>query len=282
MHLHQIGVVFSEPHFIKSLLPWHNARLSCLLKECRHLLPPAYRQSALTDPPTSIASQPSLIDRNITTSATVLPACFSIHVMAVSFDDLWKIRAPCQKRCEFNLEIFDEMVDLARSRTGEVVEPQPLWEYPCYALHDPVEVTKLYLREDLGDVERHFKGMVELDLDKLSSSEASRPDRFKRHLLAARKVKRDEPELYFNGVAVWADWHFADKTLSSGPLIQDKLVGKKVLWNKTCQQGVHLLRRGVNLLAASPAIAARTSKVFHYSVDVTQGQLVFSFHLGET
>ncbi|KAA0202799.1 hypothetical protein HAZT_HAZT008656 [Hyalella azteca] len=328
---HKIGVVFAEPHFNSSLLPWHNVRLSSLLSECSHLLPPSYASvqphssksspsdqrpqelsssetngrnvsedvpSNLTNPtdfesnsfvsrsvdlnfPTSKSLEshcagntvPSL---PISTSAMLLPACVSIHVMAVSFDDLWKIRAPCRQRCGFDLTAFDEMVDLARTGTGEVVEPQPLWEYPCYSLHEPVMITKLYLREPICGVQRHFKGNVELDVDALRASDAARPDRIKRQ--ARDKSADAQPELYFNGVAVWADWHFADQTISTGPLAHDHLTGRKVAWNATCHQGVHLLRHPRSLL--SPATSG-ISKIFHYCLDLKDGNFSFKFQLEE-
>ncbi|KAJ7997782.1 hypothetical protein DPEC_G00215690 [Dallia pectoralis] len=104
----QISVLLGEPYFSTGLLPWH----SLFFWYCR----------------TSLA-------RLLAPDATVLPRSATLHVVAVEFRDLWRIRAPCGTCEGFDVGPMDEMVqkslDFHESREAE---PHPLWEYPCRAL----------------------------------------------------------------------------------------------------------------------------------------------------
>ena len=107
----QIGVVFSEPHFNTSLLPWHNIRTNFLLKESRHFLPQPTSKKASVDA-TSVEGKSrisSVAPVDVLTSALVLPAQMELYALPVSFLNLWKIRAPCHQRCGFDLKLFDEV-----------------------------------------------------------------------------------------------------------------------------------------------------------------------------
>uniref|UniRef100_I3JXW3 Protein arginine N-methyltransferase n=1 Tax=Oreochromis niloticus TaxID=8128 RepID=I3JXW3_ORENI len=104
----QISVLMGEPYFSTSLLPWH----SLFFWYCRTALAGLLRPNA-----------------------SILPRAASLHMVAVEFQDLWRIRAPCGTCEGFDVTPMDEMVqrslDFHESREAE---PHPLWEYPCRAL----------------------------------------------------------------------------------------------------------------------------------------------------
>ncbi|XP_053175311.1 protein arginine N-methyltransferase 7 [Scomber japonicus] len=103
-----ISVLMGEPYFSTSLLPWH----SLYFWYCRTALAGLLRPDV-----------------------TILPCSATLHMVAVEFQDLWRIRAPCGTCEGFDVTPMDEMVqqslDFHESREAE---PHPLWEYPCRAL----------------------------------------------------------------------------------------------------------------------------------------------------
>ncbi|KAG8230327.1 hypothetical protein J437_LFUL000598 [Ladona fulva] len=103
-------MVFGEPNFFSSLLPWHNLRFWFKKDSLSELLHP---------------------------EAVLLPRGASIWAMPVSFVDLWKIRAPVHSAEGLRMESFDQLIELSRSIGDDQIEPQPLWEYPCTALSSP-------------------------------------------------------------------------------------------------------------------------------------------------
>uniref|UniRef100_A0A667YIP3 Protein arginine N-methyltransferase n=1 Tax=Myripristis murdjan TaxID=586833 RepID=A0A667YIP3_9TELE len=105
----QISVLMGEPYFSTSLLPWH----SLFFWYCRTAL------AGLLQP-----------------GATILPCSASLHIVAVEFQDLWRIRAPCGTCEGFDVRPMDEMKSLDFRESREA-EPHPLWEYPCRALTPP-------------------------------------------------------------------------------------------------------------------------------------------------
>lgn len=104
----QISVLMGEPYFSTSLLPWH----SLFFWYCRTALTASLRPDA-----------------------TILPRSATLHMVAVEFQNLWRIRAPCGTCVGFDVTAMDKMVqrslDFCESREAE---PHPLWEYPCRAL----------------------------------------------------------------------------------------------------------------------------------------------------
>uniref|UniRef100_A0A3B4WNK7 Protein arginine N-methyltransferase n=1 Tax=Seriola lalandi dorsalis TaxID=1841481 RepID=A0A3B4WNK7_SERLL len=104
----QISVLMGEPYFSTSLLPWH----SLFFWYCRTALAGLLRPSA-----------------------TILPCSATLHMVAVEFQDLWRIRAPCGTCEGFDVTPMDEMVQQSLDfRESREAEPHPLWEYPCRAL----------------------------------------------------------------------------------------------------------------------------------------------------
>ncbi|KAM9375966.1 protein arginine N-methyltransferase 7 isoform 2-T2 [Pholidichthys leucotaenia] len=110
----QISVLMGEPYFSTSLLPWH----SLFFWYCRTAL------AALLRP-----------------NATILPCSASLHMVAVEFQDLWRIRASCGICEGFDVTPMDEMVQHSLDfRESREAEPHPLWEYPCRALTQSTSV----------------------------------------------------------------------------------------------------------------------------------------------
>ncbi|XP_044735077.1 protein arginine N-methyltransferase 7 isoform X2 [Chrysoperla carnea] len=121
--LNEIQVVFSEPNFLTSLLPWDNFQYYILFNSIREHLPK---------------------------DVTIIPSKGTIKGVAVEFLDLYKIRAPLGECEGFIMDKFDKMIDLASKLSDYPVEPQPLWEYPCKALSEPFQMFELNLNNDLS------------------------------------------------------------------------------------------------------------------------------------
>ncbi|XP_054633188.1 protein arginine N-methyltransferase 7 [Dunckerocampus dactyliophorus] len=110
----QISVLMGEPHFSTSLLPWH----ALFFWYCRTALAGFLRPDA-----------------------TILPCSATLHMVAVEFQDLWRIRAPCGICEGFDVTPMDEMVQKSLDfRESREAEPHPLWEYPCRALSQSATV----------------------------------------------------------------------------------------------------------------------------------------------
>uniref|UniRef100_A0A8C7MXC2 Protein arginine N-methyltransferase n=1 Tax=Oncorhynchus kisutch TaxID=8019 RepID=A0A8C7MXC2_ONCKI len=104
-------MLIGEPYFSTSLLPWH----SLYFWYCR-----------------------TALVRLLTPNATILPCSATLCMVAVEFQDLWRIRAPCGTCEGFDVGPMDEMVQQSLDfRESHEAEPQPLWEYPCRALTQP-------------------------------------------------------------------------------------------------------------------------------------------------
>ncbi|XP_061645337.1 protein arginine N-methyltransferase 7 [Phyllopteryx taeniolatus] len=104
----QISLLIGEPYFCTSLLPWH----SLFFWYCRSALAGLLRPDA-----------------------AILPRSATLHMVAVEFRDLWRIRAPCVTCEGFDVTPMDEMIQKSLDlREAREAEPHPLWEYPCRAL----------------------------------------------------------------------------------------------------------------------------------------------------
>ncbi|KAG0422940.1 hypothetical protein HPB47_001226 [Ixodes persulcatus] len=119
------NLLLSEPFFSTSLLPWHNLQFWFLRPEIEHLLAPG---------------------------AITLPGTAVFYGLAVEFDHLWKIRAPVREAEGFDLSAFDELIQNAQAVSDEMVEPQPLWEYPCTAMTHPFPMATVNLASNLKSV----------------------------------------------------------------------------------------------------------------------------------
>ncbi|XP_057692957.1 protein arginine N-methyltransferase 7 isoform X2 [Corythoichthys intestinalis] len=104
----QISLLIGEPYFSTSLLPWH----SLFFWYCRTALAGLLRPDA-----------------------TILPCSATLHMVAVEFQDLWRIRALCNTCEGFDVTPMEEMIQKSLDfRESREAEPHPLWEYPCRAL----------------------------------------------------------------------------------------------------------------------------------------------------
>ncbi|CAN7991097.1 unnamed protein product [Ixodes hexagonus] len=176
------NLLLSEPFFSTSLLPWHNLQFWFLRPEIEHLLAP---------------------------KATTLPGTAVFYGMAVEFDHLWKIRAPVREAEGFDLSAFDELVQNAQIVSDEMVEPQPLWEYPCTAMTRPFRMATVNLAAN------------------------PKSDATSGHICF-------ESAGNCNGVALWMDFGFDEEnTVTTGPT-ETVVPGKKVIWDHFSRQGVYL------------------------------------------
>ncbi|XP_068116847.1 protein arginine N-methyltransferase 7 [Hyperolius riggenbachi] len=123
----KVSVLIGEPFFTTSLLPWHNLYFW-------------YSRTALS----GVLSK----------DCTVSPVSASIHILAVEFKDLWRIRSPCGSCEGFDVRIMDEMIKKSLDfRELREAEPHALWEYPCRALSDPINAMTFNFQEAVpGDV----------------------------------------------------------------------------------------------------------------------------------
>lgn len=104
----QISVLMGEPYFSSALLPWH----SLFFWHCRTALAP-----------------------RLCPDAVILPHTAKLHMVAVEFENLWRIRAPCGTCEGFDVSAMDEMIQRSLDfRESREAEPHALWEYPCRAL----------------------------------------------------------------------------------------------------------------------------------------------------
>ncbi|XP_037306713.2 protein arginine N-methyltransferase 7 [Pungitius pungitius] len=183
----QISVLMGEPYFSTSLLPWH----SLFFWYCRTALAGLLRPDA-----------------------TILPRAATLNMVAVEFQDLWRIRAPCGTCEGFNVSPMDEMVQRSLDfRESREAEPHPLWEYPCRALTRAAEVMTF--------------DFTQLIPQQPISSQGSLP--------FIRKGR-------CHGIALWMEYHLtADISVSAG-LIGPVSEQGKCQWSRHRKQGVYFLR----------------------------------------
>ncbi|KAL8589937.1 hypothetical protein ACOMHN_024024 [Nucella lapillus] len=112
----QVDLVFGEPYFQKSSLPWDDLYYWYAVSNLRPLMSPGAR---------------------------VVPGTITIHAMALRLKDLWKIRAPVGLCQGFMLNIFDNLIKNASDMVDEHEESQPLWEYPGVCLSQPLPVLSI-------------------------------------------------------------------------------------------------------------------------------------------
>lgn len=109
------------------------------------------------------------------------------------------------------------------------MEAHPLWEYPCYALHTPIQLMTLDLRTDLSNVSATHKKSANLDLKTLRRC-AKEVQNARNSCFGMRDTKDYTDVLHYNGVAVWTEWHFGEQVISTGPtetVVTGQQVGRK-------------------------------------------------------
>ncbi len=203
----KFDLVLAEPSFGKSLLPWHNLFFWYMLK-------------------------------SFEATTTFMPKKAVLWTCPVTFDHLWKIRAPLNQVEGFDLSHFDEVIMKACDVSDAEVEPEPLWEYPCEALACPKPVMSFDFASEISKMtgSAEFEG---LDV-----------------------VKRG------SGMVFWIEWHLTDdEIVHTGP-VQPIRVGKTVQWNMHHKQGVHFF---VEKDEAVKIHRISTQAIFH------DGELSFTF-----
>lgn len=183
LHDLQISVLMGEPYFSSSLLPWH----SLYFWYCR----------------TALASR-------LRPDAVVLPRSASLHLLAVEFEDLWRIRAPCGTCEGFDVSAMDEMIQRSLDfRESREAEPHSLWEYPCRALSRSAEVMTFDFTQCVPQ--------------KPISSSGSLP------LLRSGRC---------HGVVMWMDYHLTEDVTVSAGLVGPISEQGKCEWSPHQKQAV--------------------------------------------
>ncbi|KAK5868014.1 hypothetical protein PBY51_012461 [Eleginops maclovinus] len=183
----QISVLMGEPYFSTSLLPWHSLFFW-------------YSRTALAG-----LLQPG---------AAILPSSATLHMAAVEFQDLWRIRAPCGTCEGFDVSPMDEMVQRSLDfRESSEAEPHPLWEYPCRALTPPTAVMTFDFTQCVPQQPISSKGS-----------------------LPFTRIGR------CHGVALWMEYHLTDDITVSAGLIGPVSEQGECEWSRNRKQGVYFFR----------------------------------------
>lgn len=112
--------VIAEPYFTTSLVPWDNFYFGTLLNQ---------------------------IKEKLEKSVQILPKTARLYAAPVEFLDLHKIRTPLGTCEGFDLAIFDKFIDKASELADQMLEAQPLWEYPCKALGVATEILEVHFND---------------------------------------------------------------------------------------------------------------------------------------
>lgn len=155
----EIDLIFGEPYFLSSIVPWENLRFWYLAS-------------------------------NFSESIRRMPVAATIRALFVEFKDLHKIRAPLGVCEGFDLSSFDELVQVRVSyqyiavsflfsflvslivpqreklfflqnsseKSDSPIEAQPLWEYPCKALSEPFDIAQFNLSRNIN-LDEHIRLM---------------------------------------------------------------------------------------------------------------------------
>ncbi|XP_055606759.1 protein arginine N-methyltransferase 7 [Uranotaenia lowii] len=204
IELAEITHVFAEPFFNSAILPWENG----------------LKYKTLVD-----SLKPRLRD-----DVKIIPEAFSILAIPVEFLDLHKINAALGTCEGFDLSLMDQLIEDHSTVTDTMVEAQPLWEYPCFALGKPATLITIPLNVSFPEDIKRAKGQM--------------------------KVLRQGVLSRCNGIAVWAEWFLGrsggyETTISTGlqtPIDADNVLSphpQPLNWNFNCRQGVQLVKETV-------------------------------------
>ncbi|GAB6024738.1 Protein arginine n-methyltransferase [Chamberlinius hualienensis] len=210
----KIDVVMSEPYFLSNYLPWHDIALWYLLGNMKDFMK---------------------------ADCYVTPSKCRLWAVGMSFDHLWKIRAPLGNVEGFDMTSFDQLVQNSSNVADSPVEPQPLWEYEGVALTEPIELFEL-----------HYRNLVD---DEATAVHSVRSVPFKSSGLC-------------NAVAIWAEWWFDNEIkIVRGPT-QPVICGEKVHWDFNSKQGVYFV---------SPEHVS-TDSILSYDIQFQPKTFAHSFH----
>ncbi|KFM75437.1 Protein arginine N-methyltransferase 7, partial [Stegodyphus mimosarum] len=184
LEMEEVNVLISEPYFVNSIRPWDLTCFLCSRLSLRDILP---------------------------SDVKVIPQIGRLRAVAVDFEDLWKIRAPVNTVEGFNITKFDQMIQKAISLTDAVIEPHPLWEYPCKPLSDAFNLLKFDYATG------NSQNKVEVCGEQPITSSGT-----------------------CNGVALWADFYVDDTILTTGP-VKTLKPDCPISWYMNSQQGVYFI-----------------------------------------
>ncbi|XP_033210575.1 protein arginine N-methyltransferase 7 isoform X2 [Belonocnema kinseyi] len=133
----KVDIVFGEPSFITSILPWHNLRFWYL-------------------------------SSSYFVGAEKFPISAAIRGVAMDFKDLHKIRSPLGICEGFHLSTFDKFVQDSCEKSDSPVEAQPLWEYFGRALSSTFNLASFDLTKNVNS-EYHvsISGSTRFEVDGL-------------------------------------------------------------------------------------------------------------------
>ncbi|XP_043563162.1 protein arginine N-methyltransferase 7 [Chiloscyllium plagiosum] len=217
----QVSLLIGEPFFTTSLLPWHNL----------------YFWYART-----------YLAKVLSSELTVLPQSAILLVMAVEFENLWRIRAPCGVCEGFNVSLMDEMIQNSLNfRECQEAEPHPLWEYPCRALSDPCQVLCFDFRQEVPEQPIYSTGSLKL----LRSG-------------------------ICHGVVLWMDYSLTEDISISTGLTKPYSHTDDCNWNPHCKQGVYFLSSVTNHKSSTDGLnSVAYNVIFHPE----SGELAMDFRL---
>ncbi|CAH1398647.1 unnamed protein product [Nezara viridula] len=207
----KIDYVLSEPYFRKSIYPWDNMRC-------------AFAWESLAP------------DANL-----YFPHCLRIVTVAMSFNDLHKIKVPLGNVEAFDLTSFDHLIKGSSEKSESDVETQPLWEYPGIALSGPAVIYELMPK--VGNIDK-----------KLYSD-------------GSFNIKRSGE---CHGLAIWVDYFGSDVVLSGAGPKEYIVPGKTVRWDRTARQGVYLFRTPLTLEEGQ-------AMEFSFELAPSEGNIEFRF-----
>ncbi|XP_033179203.1 protein arginine N-methyltransferase 7 isoform X1 [Bombus impatiens] len=208
-----INLIFGEPYFITSIVPWENLYFWYL-----------------------VSRYSPQIQR--------IPIAATIMGVIVEFKDLHKIRAPLGICEDFDLSIFDKLIQTSSDKSDSSVEAQPLWEYPAKALSLPFVIKKFDLTQNVNESEN------------INISESV-------PILTSGMC---------NGVALWVDWQLnSEITVSSGPTVEVQF-GKRISWDPFTRQGVHLFKDITQ-------VTQQSTVLWSFSFVPRYGNITFDFRI---
>ncbi|CAH1124850.1 unnamed protein product [Ceutorhynchus assimilis] len=116
--LKTVSIVFGEPYFTSTILPWDNLLFLYLRDSIK-----------------------AILNENV----QIFPKKCIVKAVAVKFDDLHKIREPLGECEGFKMKNFDDLIQESSNISDDDVEAQPLWEYPAVALSNEVIIAEIDL-----------------------------------------------------------------------------------------------------------------------------------------
>ncbi len=182
--MNKFNIVFSELAFSQALLPWENLYFYYGAQNIK-----------------KIAANK--------TEIKILPGRIKIYGIAVSFENLDKIRSPVNTCEGFKLNEFDKIILDASKNSDGFQEPHPLWEYPCKAISLKHEIFNFDFKK----------------LNKSLTYEIEMPLIF---------------DGLLNGIAIWQCIEYdADNYLNCG-LLNEPTQDDYLKWSINYKQAVHL------------------------------------------